>query len=266
MFYNPVNPGAARDNVRQGAVDSTVLLKLIGNTDFATAKRADNTTALLTTSVGRTNPRFDTTHSLLIGHSQGSQTVAPQAALDPLVKGVVLSGSGGDIRAGMIERIKPFEMRIVLAALLGTGATELDQLHPLMSLAQMMADGVDPQTFARFYREPLAGMKHQNVLHFIGTNDTMNPRSSGEALAIAMRGTQLEPSQGLIEGMTMLSLTSTVGPIKGNNGTDATIGFLQLSPLTDGHFLLFDDQKANAVAQKFFSTVKATGVAEIGPY
>ncbi len=267
MFYNPVNPGAARDNARQSMVDTAVLLRLIGNTDFATAMLPSTTIPLLAAFPSRTNPRFNTSKALLIGHSQGSQTLATQAALDAMVKGVVLSGCGGDIRYGILRRTKPFELRIVLQALLGTTALELDEMHPLMSLAQMMADGVDPQSYASLYRNPLSGRQPQNVLHFVGTNDSYNPRESGEALAIAMRSPQLEPSQGLIAGLSMLSIPLSAGPLVANNGPGATLAFIELTNVgNDGHFVMFDDPKASALVKQFIASMRDSGVASVGPY
>ena len=40
-FYNPLHPGAARDNLRQAAVDAMVLARLVTATDFASARGAD---------------------------------------------------------------------------------------------------------------------------------------------------------------------------------------------------------------------------------
>jgi pimeloyl-ACP methyl ester carboxylesterase len=269
MFYNPINPGAARDNVRQAMVDQAILLRLVGATDFASAKRPSSNTPLLAAYAGRTNPRFDLSRVQAIGHSQGSQVLASLAAIDPLIKGVVLSGCGGDFRYGTLRRTEPFDMKPLLNGLLSMGPMELDEMHPLMALAQMIADSVDPQTFAPFYSAPLSGRAKQNVLHFIGVNDSYAPRESAEGLAVAMRATQLEPTFGLIEGLTMLGLPTVRGPLKANNGTGATLSFIELNNVTsgaNGHFVIYDMPGASALAQQFIGSVKATGVAEVGPF
>lgn len=265
LFYNPVNPGAGRDNARQSTVDTMVLARLTSATNFETAKVG--AAALLATKMGRTRPRFDAGKILLAGHSQGSQTVAPQAAIDPLVKGVLLSGCGGDIRYGILRRTNPFEMKSLLSGLLGMQTDELDEFHPLMALAQTFADPVDPQSYARFYREPLAGRKRQNVLHYVGTNDTYNPRETGIALAVALKATQLEPVGQPIVGLSLMNVLSAK-QAKANNGDGATIAFIELQAASnyDGHFILYYHPGASALAKGFLGTAVTGGPATIGPF
>ncbi|MCC6808409.1 MAG: hypothetical protein IT381_13375 [Deltaproteobacteria bacterium] len=268
MFYNPVNPGAGRDNARQSTIDTVVLARLASSTNFDTAKVGSN--PLLATLASHTRPRFDAAKILLAGHSQGSQTVAPQAAIDPLIKGVLLSGCGGDIRYGILRRTKPFEMRSLLSSLLAMQGDELDEFHPLMALAQSFADAVDPQSFARLYREPLPGRSKQNVLHYVGTNDNYNPRFTGVALAVALKGVQLEPVKEPIIGLSLLGISPSNVAVKGNNGDSASIAFVELEAAAnyDGHFVLYYHPGAQALAKSFFGAVLsgAAGAPAIGPF
>ena len=41
---------------------------------------------------------------MLAGHSQGCQSIAVLGAVDPRVRGVLLSGCGGDVRLGVLYR------------------------------------------------------------------------------------------------------------------------------------------------------------------
>ncbi len=264
MFYNPVNPAAGRDNARQSTIDTVVLARLIASTNFETL--AFNGTPVLPPKAGTTRPRFEASKLFLAGHSQGSQTVAPQAALDPMIKGVLLSGCGGDIRYGILRRKEPFELRSALEKYLGMSGGELDEFHPLMSLAQSFADPVDPQSYARLYRDPLAGRSKQNVLHYVGTTDLNNPRESGIALAVALHATQLEPIVSPILELSFLNIPSSLGPIKANNGDNATIGFIEIPGTANGHFVLYQIPEAGQLAVKYLGSLVGGGAATIGPY
>src|SRR6185312_17155652 len=90
-------------NLRQAAVDAMVLVRLVSSTDFASARGADGA-PLLATTQGMAPPHFDRARLLAAGHSQGSQSVAVMGAVDPLVRGVILSGCGGDARLGVLRR------------------------------------------------------------------------------------------------------------------------------------------------------------------
>lgn len=267
MFYNPVNPAAGRDNARQSTIDTVVLARLISALDFATAKTTGGAD-LLAGAGNKPRPRFDASKIMLAGHSQGSQTVAPQAALDPLVKGVILSGCGGDIRYGILRRTNPFDLKSLLSSVLSMDGDELDEFHPLMSVAQMFADPVDPQSYARYYREPLAGRAPQNVLHYVGINDTYNPRQTGEALAVALEAEELAPGFGTLTGLSILGVPTKTGTLRANNGPNATIGFVALEapPPHDGHFVLYRVPGASELTEQFLRTLTSTGVAEIGPF
>ncbi|WP_437834195.1 hypothetical protein [Sorangium sp. So ce1153] len=198
-FYNPVNPAATRDNLRQAGIDASLLARLIAGTDFSKAARPGGSGRLLGAVPGRAAPRFDIGRVLLAGHSQGSQSAAAQAALDPLFRGVILSGCGGDARLGILRR-GDLPFMPLLEAALGLRKGELTELHPFMTLVQSLVDPVDPQSYARLYREPLPGRRPQNVLHFGGLADTYTPPETAVALATALAATPLRPVRAAAGG------------------------------------------------------------------
>lgn len=286
-FYNPLNPAATRDNLRQAAIDASLLARLLVATDFATAERpagkdeskaknkAKNKTKtkdpekLLGPPPGHTPPRFDKTKILFAGHSQGSQSMAVQAAIDPLVRGVILSGCGGDARLGIVRRRDLTIMPFVEAAL-GLKKGELHEFHPLMALVQALIDPVDPQSFARFYRDPLPGRSPQNVLHYGGITDTYTPPESASALATALRAAPLSPLLAPVPGLRILGITPTEGLLRGNLAKGkATAAFVQLASTHggNGHFVLYHEPAASELAMQFMRSVisPAAGPAEVGP-
>ncbi len=244
LFYNPVNPGAGRDNARQSTIDAVVLARLAAATDWSTLLDAS-----------RPIPRFDVTQLVASGHSQGSQTNAPYAAIEPNVHGVLLSGCGGDIRIGILERTNPFALGPLIAGIVETYPGELDAFHPLMALAQTVADPVDPQNFARLYRDPLPGRAPQNAMHFIGLQDTENPPDAGMAMAIALRAVQVGDVLSPVLGLNLAGIAPASVAYANNGG--ATNGFAEFNSThgEDGHFVMYYEAGAQALAAQFFATV-----------
>ncbi|AUX46611.1 uncharacterized protein SOCE26_081170 [Sorangium cellulosum] len=268
-FYNPLNPAATRDNLRQAGVDASLLARVIVGTDLSRATRPGGGVPLLRKIPGRAAPRFDKERILLAGHSQGSQSAAVQAALDPLFRGVILSGCGGDVRLGILRRndlpVMPF-----IGAALGLRSGELTEFHPFMTLVQGLIDPVDPQSYARLYREPLPGRRPQNVLHYGGLTDTYTPPETAVALAIALGATPLRPVRATADVLPFLRAAQPERPLSGNlAGGQATAAFVQVPARLgeDGHFVLFHEDDAARLAMQFMRSAVASpgGPAEVGP-
>jgi hypothetical protein len=277
LFYNPINAGATRDNLRQAGIDASLLARALFSADFTTLMKPNggrrghspsSSRAPLAPGGEAGAIHFDPTKLLFAGHSQGSQAAAVQAVIDPLVRGVLLSGCGGDARLGILRRndlaIMPF-----IEAALKLSPSELTEFHPFMTLVQSLIDPVEPQSYARYYRDPLPGRRPQNVLHYGGLIDTYSPPETGAALAVALRATPLRPLYLPVRGLSLLGLHSQRGPIRGNiAGGKATAVYAQI-PSTlgeDGHFVLFYEPHAASLAMQFIkSTLDAdSGPAEIG--
>ncbi|WP_437967875.1 hypothetical protein WMF04_00635 [Sorangium sp. So ce260] len=266
VFYNPVNPAATRDNLRQAGVDASLLARVIAGADFSRATRPGGG-PLLPATPGRAAPRFDRDRVLLAGHSQGSQSAAVQAALDPLFRGVILSGCGGDARLGVLRR-RDLSFMPLLEAALELRKGELSEFHPFMTLVQTLVDPVDPQSYARLYREPLPGRRPQNVLHYGGLADTYTPPETAVALAIALGATPLRPVRAAAEALPFLRAAQPRGLLRGNiAGGQATAAFVQVPPTRgeDGHFALFHERDAARVAMQFMRSAAASagGPAEV---
>jgi hypothetical protein len=258
-FYNPIHPAAARDNLRQAAVDGMVLARLIGGADFARARRADGS-PLLAPAPGRIAPRFDRDRILVAGHSQGSQSTAVQGAIDPLVRGVILSGCGGDARLGILRR-RDLPITTVFATLLGLDPGELDEFHPLMTLVQTLADPIDPQSYARLYWEPLPGRRPQNVLHYEGIEDTYTPPVTSEALARALRATPLAPIATPVAGLGEVG--GVLGDLLGRAAPTRAFAQYRSTQHENGHFVLYHEPGAAELAMEFMRAVVGPGATAV---
>jgi hypothetical protein len=237
-FYNPLHPGAARDNLRQAAVDGRVLLHLVASTDFARQKGANG--APLLAGGSRQGPHFDARHLFYAGHSQGSQSAAVLGALDPAAEATVLSGCGGDARIGIVRR-RDLSIPAMLGTFLGVAPGELDEFHPLLALAQTIADPIDPASYARFYWEPRAGRAAERVLHFEGVSDTYNPREGAEALAIALHATEVG---AVVHPVPALELVPRRAP-------NAVFAQFASTRGEDGHFVLYYEPAASELLREF---------------
>lgn len=228
-FYNPLYPRTARDNLRQAAADGMTLARLFGGLDLATVQGAPALSS-------GAHARFDRSRIFLAGHSQGSQSMAAQGAVDPLVKGVLLSGSGGDVRLGILRR-KDLAIVPVIAALWGVAPDELTPFHPMMSLIQTLADPIDPATYGKLYRDT-----SRPVLHVAGRGDTYTPEVTADALATAIGASPIDDARGL----RLLFAKS-----------GAPRAYAKLTPThgENGHFVLYYEAEGDALVTAFFSKV-----------
>lgn len=251
-FYNPIRPEAARGNLQQAAVDAAILTRLVATTDFATAARHDGIGPLLSGSADQPAPRFDRDRVMVAGHSQGSQSMIVAGALDPSVRGALLSGCGGDARLGILRR-RDLEIMPIFKALLGVAPGELDEFHPMMALVQALADPIDPLSYARFYWDPLPGRAPRPVLHYEGLDDTYTPGVTAEALAIALHATPLAP---MPEPVAWLG-PATVGLAPLLARGEPARAFAQMRPTRgeNGHFVLYREPEGGELAMQFFRAV-----------
>ncbi len=243
-FYNPLYPGATAGNLHQAAADAAVLVRLFGGLDVATLRGREEPALLLASKRAADLPRFDARRTALAGHSQGCQSLGVLGAVDPLVRGVLLSGCGGDARLGILHRRNP-PFAPWVAMTLGLDPEELSAFHPVMALVQSLADRIDPLAFARHYWEPLPGRAPQRVLHFEGLRDGYTPEISAEALAVALRAAPAVPLVKPVRGLALL------GPLAAGERQ-----FAQYLPKAspDGHFVLYYEVGPSDVFRDFLRT------------
>lgn len=230
-FYNPLHPGATLGNMHQAAADALVLVRLFAGLDFS-ALRDKKGQPLLRAARGEPPPRLDARRTVLAGHSQGCQSLAAVGAVDPRVRGVILSGCGGDARLGILYG-RPVDEPISdwISLTLGLDPEELSPFHPLMALVQGLADPIDPLAFARLYREPAPGRVAPRVLHFEGLRDRYTPEVSAEALAVALHAAPVTPLARPVVGLSLLGAPASRDRL-----------FAQYAPKKgrEGHFVLYD--------------------------
>ncbi len=97
LIFNVFNASALRDNVRQSAMELSLLARTLPSLAFAT-RDCPGATA---------NAAFDGTHLALMGHSMGAWIAPLTLAFEPRFRAAVLSGAGGSYIANVMDKIKP---------------------------------------------------------------------------------------------------------------------------------------------------------------
>ena len=251
-FFNVNNIVAARDNVRQGAIDNFQLLRLAKG---LTLQMQDGSTAA-----------FDGGKVAFMGHSQGGLTGPGFVATAPEVRAAVLSGAGANMLLVLLGKTEPVDIPLLVQALLGE---PIDEFHPLLNMIQAYLEPADPGNYARgFFREPAAGQAPKSIFQSLGITDHYTPIPTIMAFAVAMgvqpAGTVLLP----IDGMDLAGTTTGTAPIVGNVAGGAATGVIceyQAPAGEDGHFVVFDVPEARAAYSRFLATAMRDGVATLMP-
>jgi hypothetical protein len=238
LFFNPLNPRAARDNALQAAADYFSLT--------AWAQQVNWTGADSPTGVAL---RFNPDHVYYVGHSQGGQTGVGFVAYEPEVRAAIFSGAGGVLTQAFKHKTKPVDLPSAMAV--GLADPEIDEYQPLLNIAGAYADPSDAVNHGAYVaRWPQGDNAAKHVLQFYGIGDSYTPESSQKALARTLRLQQLTNGNPAIS-----SVTQATAPVS-DNRYDRTLVVSIHNPTggSDGHFVLFDDDLAKRRASQFLAT------------
>lgn len=263
LFFNFINPDAARGNPLQGAADQLSLYRFAAALDL-TAQES-----------GGEAIRIDATRILFFGHSQGSTHGSLMLPLSQYA-GAVLSGNGGSLVHALLTKTNPVNLAGALPLVLQDptpqGTLAMQDAHPVLSLLQHWIDPAEPLNFARAVaREPLASQTPKHVLQTFGLGDTYSPPKTMAAYALAAElSLAPHPSGVSPSGDDVIpGRTPADAPVSGNvtvDGTSVTAVVRQyaLASDSDGHFVVFDVSVANQDVVNFLSAV-ASGTSPSVP-
>lgn len=187
---------ALRDQIRQAAIDTTQVVKLLrSNPDLAPLQ------------TGAAAPKIDPTKIAYVGDSLGGIEGAVAAAIEPHVKAWTLNVAGGGVLIELAGHGPVVNANLSLAGSLNFGflGGSYDEGHPVVVLGQTLMDGGDPISFAERLSKspaPLAGAPTQprNVLQIEVLYDELVANESNEALARAAGWSMASPNVGLNAG------------------------------------------------------------------
>ncbi len=252
LFFNFLNPKAARGNALQAAADQLSLARLLS--DFSV-------------EVGDERIAIDAEKLFFFGHAQGSSAGSLMLPFSSAYKAAVLSGSAAGVRDILLGQQRPFQPRAALPALLGDASIAQDPLgrmHPALSLIAAWMAPVDPLNFASaLVSEPLPEMPPRHVFQTYGVGDNYGPSAALKNFAIAA-GLTLVDDEG--RGLEELpELPRAAAPLAGN-ADDITAGVRQYPQKNgiDGNFVAFASDDANADVVRFFATAAHGDTPVIG--
>jgi pimeloyl-ACP methyl ester carboxylesterase len=271
LFYNFLNPRAARDNVAQGSADLFGIVQWIMADGGLDAIRSPTGSAVV----------LDTARIMMMGHSQGATHTALMVSHEPNVKAVVLSGVGGHLTSSLLTKTSPVD----IAAVIPIGLQDPDSgfrlaagiFNPALAIIQSVFDPVDPINYARHLRREILasnpGGQHTFVTYGVG--DTFSPEKTQLAYLVAAQLPFVtpilsEPSDIPDFDGTMVQLLAP--PLSGNDNFGAgprTIGTRQYAPRAadlDGHFVATrpgEDGRADVI--RFLEEAAAGQAPSIGP-
>lgn len=256
-FFNLFNILAARDNVRQAAVDLMMLSQLIQG-GFTLPSR-----------VTRRNydAKFDASRMGFLGHSQGGLAGSPFLSVDSDIKVAVFSGTSGVLNITLQERKDPVDFEELLRGLLAIPEDEVvDDFHPVLNLIQTFIDPADPISYGSNYlRSPPEGVL-RDYLFIEGFKDSASPARGHEALASAVGAPLVAPFFRVPYAAELVGPSPIDAPTSGNitsEGGNVTVGLIQY-PEQD-HWPIFDDLDANRRYVEFIRSSLFDGRAQIIP-
>ena len=257
LFFNFLNPRAARDNITQGSADLFALVH------WATAYAEDAGAS----PTGRAL-RFDSSRITLFAHSQGATHASGIIPFEPDLLAVVLSGNGGDLTQSLLTKTEPIDIASVLPfALLDPdreGHLTGGAFHPALAIFQSYFERVDSVNFGRYlYRAPLEGDHGRHVFQTYGLDDHYSTEATMRAYARSVGMAVVRPT------LRDLGLGEFDAPLSANvivNGERRTVGLRQYMPTgtDDGHFVATRTELGRADVLRFLTGAMAGEVPVIG--
>ncbi|MGF1468244.1 MAG: hypothetical protein ACFCGT_19150 [Sandaracinaceae bacterium] len=254
LFFNVLNPDAARDNVRQSALDVVQQARLL----------ADLAVPLGIADRDGRPVVFDANEVYFIGHSQGGLNGPLFLAIDGAARGAVLSASTGVIAPALREKTMPDdpsipELVVSFLQLSGDSVEEAFETegfvveHPIPNLLQTWIEAADAVNYAsRLGRDRPAALGPLSVVMTEGLLDAWSPPLSIEALAGAIGLPVVRPVESVIDALRLRGIDPVTAPVTGNLG-GATGGLLQYPD--DGHFLIFQNPAARTRVIDFLDSL-----------
>lgn len=271
-YLNFANLGAYPDTFRQGTIEQRLLLDALARLRIDPAALAG--CAGVSLPAGETTFRLRVDQTLALGQSLGAQFVNMVGAVDPRVRAVVPTGSGGLWSLVVLEAelLSGVPIEGLIPSLLGTTA-RVDHLHPALQLVQSAFEPADPVVFAaRLARDPLPGHPVRPIYIPAGLDDPGFSNRIYAAMSLAtgtaQAGEVMSPvfqetlAQGGLDGLVAYPVADNAVSADGTPFTAVVVQYPS-DGIRDSHhvFAQLDDVKFQYGC--FFETFLATGTAVV---
>jgi hypothetical protein len=150
-IYNFLNPIAQRDNLRQSAVELTIVPDILKqlNVDMGECEMGDQAGDDWVKGAVTGMASFDQGHLAMLSHSMGSSISVLGLATDPRYRVAILSGAGGSLIENVVYKAQPFPVYVAGALLDLPSDCRIDEFPAPVSLLQWATESSDAQVFAR---------------------------------------------------------------------------------------------------------------------
>ncbi|MBN1944119.1 MAG: hypothetical protein JW797_00530 [Bradymonadales bacterium] len=235
--FNYLNPEAGRTGFRQQAVDTAYFVRVV-------REALDELPNL---------PALDTTTLLYAGHSQGAIVGGLIAGVETELVAYGINGIGAYLSITIIERKTPQDINSEITSLLGL-SNPLDQFHPVVALAQLLGDVVDPINYAPFWRGWEDHPEGNSLFLTNGMHDATTPLRGLNAMTISGGVQPIDPPGWDVDPFDVWEMEPAELPIQGNTlsfgGNELTIA-TELVAET-GHSTIYQRPEVRARAVRFW--------------
>ncbi|HTM45645.1 MAG TPA: hypothetical protein VL137_11855, partial [Polyangiaceae bacterium] len=267
LFFNFLNPDAARGNPLQGAADIISIGRFAQGLSLTAAQSGGDAIAV------------DPERMVYFGHSQGGTHGSLALPYADMYKGAVLSGNGASIIHALLHKTSPVNIAQAVPFMLQdpeidmtTGAISLagGESHPALTLIGQWIDPADPLNFARYLAfEPLMGHTAKHLFQTYGQGDTFAPPITMRIYALAAQVAQAKPHASVTSPDDFAGMMPQTGSVAGNRligNQGITIGLRQYKPSgsNDGHFVAFDVPDATIDVLQFLGMTANGQVPKAG--
>ncbi len=237
--FNYTNPISGRAVFRQQALDTSYFVRVLRE---AVALRDGL-------------PELDVSRLLYGGHSQGALVGTLIAGVETEFVAYVINGAGSYTSVTIEERVDPIDIQALVRELFAL-RRDIDTHHPIVQIAQLGADVVDPHNYAPRWSGHAANLGGTHLFMVNGMNDpTTFPRSMN-ALTISGDLAPVFPAGWDVDPWGVWDRDEEPPPISGNrespDGTPLTLA--SYLSATTGHYTLRNVDEVSAAAVGFWQT------------
>lgn len=254
LSFNFLNLDAGRTNFRQSAADFFTLVRLARETLEIPGDETPDGQPV----------RFDPSRIYYFGHSHGGLAGALLVAVEPDLRGAVLSGAGGGLAMTIMLRKDPYDFLSLIGSMLGATPAELTTFHPVITLVQTLVDVTDPLNYAPYHvTGALRGGTAMDLLVTEGRQDAATPSVTTEAMAAAAGLPLLAPPVNVGLGLELRGVPIVGAPVgsllASATGAPSTGLLAQFDGY--GHYVAFDCPPAAALWASMLESSAWTGQA-----
>jgi hypothetical protein len=264
------NVAATRDDFRQGVIEQRLFIDALSRLTIPPSTVA--ACSGMSLPAGETAYHFQQTPLFAQGQSMGAMYANMVSAVEPRIKAVVPTGSGGYWSWFILQTQFIPNIKGELGLLLGIHVA-FSHMHPAMHVVQVALEPVDPIVYMpRLGLNPLPGHPVRPVYEPHGQGDSYFPMAVQNAVAMAYghreAGTEIWPTmqQGLtvegLQGLLPYPVTNDVQSVSGTKRTGVVVQYLG-DGVYDPHAIYTQLDAVKYQYGCFFQTFLQNGAATV---